>query len=363
DGDGTTEVGVYSDGLWYLDVNGDGAWDGGDADVHYPNFGKGVSQPCSTVAKSLHLGPEITIGLHEYTRKDLEDHSFRITSRENYTIKNASGTILATINAGEQTRVKYLNDKNHTFRIYKSVTPEITVTDELYFDIADGDGIFEIKKPDMDYATYRGKIKLRYSNNNSVKRIWVINELPLEQYVWGMGEITGTGPMEYNRVMTTSYRTYGYWKILYSTKYAIEGFDVNATPGNQLYRGYDWEKRYPRIRKAAEDTRGRIVTHAGDVAITPYSSWTDGRTRNPSEVGWSTSFFPHCTSVNDPYGDYNGNYWNNSPHMSTEKLMAAGNHMVGLSAHGALTLAHDKNWDWKKILNYYFHNIAITSIY
>ncbi|PID52493.1 MAG: hypothetical protein CR972_01655, partial [Candidatus Moraniibacteriota bacterium] len=32
-GDGTTEVGVYSDGLWYLDVNGDGAWDGGDADV------------------------------------------------------------------------------------------------------------------------------------------------------------------------------------------------------------------------------------------------------------------------------------------------------------------------------------------
>ena len=308
-------------------------------------------------------GPDITIGLHEYTRDELEENSFRITSDEKYKIKDEDGATIATISADEQTRVKYLNDDDHTFRIYNSVDPEITTTDELYFEISDGDGIFEIDQPDMDYSEYRGKIKLRYSNNNSVKRIWVINELPLEQYVWGMGEITGTGPTDYNRVMTTSYRTYGYWKILYSTAYAVEGFDVNATPGNQLYRGYEWEQRYPRIRAAAEDTRGKIVTHDGDVAITPYSSWTDGRTRDPDEVGWSASVFPHCKSVNDPYGDYNGDYWDNPTYKSTSTLMSEGNHMVGLSAHGGLTLANDKDWSWTKILNYYFDDIDITSIY
>jgi peptidoglycan hydrolase-like amidase len=311
-------------------------------------------------------GPNITIGLHEYTEDALADSSFRITSDKSYIIKNKSDKKIATIAAGKQTRVKYLNDNAHTYRIYNSVVPEITATDEIFFEAANGDHynmIFEIDRPEITYSQYRGKISLRYSNNNSTKRIWVINKLPLEQYTWGMGEITATGPMEYNKLMTTAYRTYGYWKTLHSTAYAVEGFNVNATPGNQLYRGYEWEQRYPRIRQAADATRGKIIKHDGDVALTPYSSWTDGRTRDPSEVGWSSSVFPHCDSVDDPYGDYNGDYWDNSTHKSTSTLMSEGNHMVGISAHGALTLANDKNWNWDRIMKYYYNGISIVSIY
>jgi hypothetical protein len=37
--------------------------------------------------------------------------------------------------------------------------------------------------------------------------------------------------------------------------------------------------------------------------------------------------------------------------------------MVGLSAHGSLELAtnRDKSWEW--ILNYYFHNINLRAAY
>ncbi|TAN40738.1 MAG: hypothetical protein EPN25_06505 [Nitrospirae bacterium] len=41
-GSGTTKVGIFADGTWYLDVNGNGAWDGVPADSIYA-FGGGVA--------------------------------------------------------------------------------------------------------------------------------------------------------------------------------------------------------------------------------------------------------------------------------------------------------------------------------
>ena len=176
----------------------------------------------------------------------------------------------------------------------------------------------------------------------------------MEHYTWGMGEMSGTGDMDYNRVMTVSFRTYGYWKLKFSTKYASEGFKVNATPGNQLYYGYEWEKAHSRIRTAAEDTRGKIVMYRSKIAITPYSSWTDGRTRSFKER-WGSSNYPWCKSVKDPYGKHASK--------STSTLVKEGNHMVGLSANGALKLAGDRGWDWDRILKYYYSGISIVQSY
>lgn len=42
DGSGATKIGVYSDGLWFLDMNGNGAWDGEPAD-RVTSFGAGLA--------------------------------------------------------------------------------------------------------------------------------------------------------------------------------------------------------------------------------------------------------------------------------------------------------------------------------
>ena len=42
DGTGVTRIGVFSNGTWYLDMNGNGAWDGPASDVRYANFGVGL---------------------------------------------------------------------------------------------------------------------------------------------------------------------------------------------------------------------------------------------------------------------------------------------------------------------------------
>ena len=90
------------------------------------------------------------------------------------------------------------------------------------------------------------------------------------------------------------------------------------------------------------------------IAITPYSSWTDGKTRS-FKSRWGSSIYPWCKSVKDPYGKH--------PSKGTKQLEREGNHMVGLSAHGALDLAGNHGWSWDKILRYYFSGISLKTAY
>ncbi len=303
------------------------------------------------------LGPEITVGLFRFSKDDLKGSAVRIKANKDYLIKDMEGKVLGTIKADTETRIKY--EKSGQLAVNGSID-KVVIDREVRFEAVNADEkeqIFEVVSPGIicysdNCNTYRGKLKLRYSPES--KKIWLINTLPLEQYVWGMGEITGTGDGEYNKVMTSSYRTYGYWKIKYSTKYASEGFKVNATPGNQLYFGYHWEDKHSNIKKAAFETRGKIVMYGKDIAIVPYSSWTDGRTRSWEER-WGSKNYPWCQSVKDKYGKH--------PSKKTKQLEAEGNHMVGLSAHGALYLAGKKDWGYEKILKYYLKDIRLYQAY
>jgi len=42
DNSGVTKIGVFSNGTWYLDMNGNGVWDGPNVDKLIPNFGQGL---------------------------------------------------------------------------------------------------------------------------------------------------------------------------------------------------------------------------------------------------------------------------------------------------------------------------------
>lgn len=301
----------------------------------------------SLLASSGSLGPEISVGVMEYDSDYAKKHDFEITASKSYAVKDKDGSVIATVSGSTESHVVYAGDNN--VRVYGNGFDR-TVSREVNFEAADGnngDLIINIE-PKSNFDSYRGKMRLRFSVDT--KKLWAINILPLEQYSWGMGEITGTGPSEYNKVMSVVYRTYGYWKIKYSTKYAGEGFKVDATSSSQVYYGYDWETGHTRIREAVEATRGRIVRYEDRIAITPYSSSTDGRTRSWKER-WGSSNYPWCKSVDDPYG---------------KKANAGsidGNHMVGLSATGALNLADDHNWGYEKILKYYYTGITIAQEY
>jgi len=298
-------------------------------------------------------GPEISVGLWNYSRSGLRESSFKIEANKDYVIKDKYGNKIAAVSAGAITKVKYTSDKN--LLVYNSIS-EKELNREVRFEAKDGNNsnlIFDAHRPNSSYDEYRGKIKLKYNSTDG--NIWVINTLPMDQYTWGMGETTGTGPFEHTKVMTSIFRTYGYWYKKYATKYLPYGFTIRSDSGSQIYRGYEWEIKYPNIRKAAAQTKGIIARYDSDVALTPYSSWSDGRTRS-FEERWGSDEYPWCKSVKDPYGKH--------PTLSTSQLVAAGNHMVGLVANGSVKLAgssYNKKYDW--ILKYYYTDISLKKMY
>lgn len=310
------------------------------------------------------LGPEISVGIYSYSKADLRDETYvRVRASKDYYIKNEDGEILATVPANIDTtddsigaRVKYVSDGN--LKVYQAISETIAGSD-IYFESADGDNtdiIFDLNRPSVTYDQYRGKIKIHFYDSSEADGdlIWVINTLPLEHYVWGIGEIAGDGDVDHTRAMTVMFRTYGYWKVRWSTQYAAQGFTVVSTSSNQIYNGYDWEIDHSGIKAAAENTQGKIMMYGSEIALSPYSSWTDGRTRS-FEERWNSTLYPWCRSVSDPYGKH--------ATMSTSELEAAGNHMVGLSANGSLNLATNYDWSWEEILRYYFYATRFVKAY
>ena len=109
---------------------------------------------------------------------------------------------------------------------------------------------------------FKNIIEFNYSK--TTKRLWVINELPIGDYLKGMAETSNYSPSEFQKVLITAARTYAMYhynrgkeyKIADgSTKHADEHYHLDANY-DQVYRGYNSEKRMPVLSKAVDETEG-----------------------------------------------------------------------------------------------------------
>ncbi len=190
--------------------------------------------------------------------------------------------------------------------------------------------------------TFRDVLELRY--NAYKDRTWMINELPIDEYLYGLGETSNDSAQEYKKALVTAARTYAMYHYERGTKHAKEFFHLNSTADDQVYRGYEYEQRNPRIREAVDSTAGYIVTYNGATAITPYFSRSNGRTLDWSEV-WGGSV-EWIKSVPTP--------------CDARKGRKRWGHGVGLSATEALCMAEEDGKKWDEILKYFFKNIELT---
>ena len=326
-------------------------------------------------------GAEIRVGLWSYSKEDMQETPFKITANKDFEVTDCNGTTIGEVPVGENARVTYVGDPEGTLQVYNNNDiPIIPTTDvesgQVCFEASDGDSedmIFDANKPSSEYDNYRGKIKLQYSESGDnetqeggSKRIWVINALPLEHYIWGFGEIGG-GVTEHSKAMLVAARTYARWYMEYSTKWAAEGFHLLSTSSSQIYRGYDYEKDHDTIPDLARRTNGIVMKNSeGDFVLAAYCSWSDGSTRKYEDGHWGgtcrektsgsiSSVYPELSAVNDPYGKH--------PTLGTCALAASGNHMVGMIANGSLIMARDHDKSYTAILSHYYHDISIIKEY
>lgn len=315
------------------------------------------------------IEPFIRVGLYHTT------DPIRITANKDYDVRDQDGTLLGQQSAGVVTTVVFdLSQKTYTV-----TTPTFATTTTKYIrfrgsqvpyrtftradgsvsvePVADQESIFEIPSyrnstswsSTINDNVFRGELEVRYAPLTN--RLWVVNELLFEQYLKGIAETSNGSPYEYQKALIIAARTYAKYHIDRNSKHANEGFTVRPTEADQVYRGYGAEKRLPNIARAIDETRGVVVYYGDSLAITPYSSNTDGRTRSWEEV-WGGGPKPWLVSVPDPC----------CTGMAMRYSSTSYSHGVGMSARGALAMALD-NKGFEEILKYYYTNIELRKKY
>jgi SpoIID/LytB domain protein len=141
--------------------------------------------------------------------------------------------------------------------------------------ITSSDGIVTING-----ARYRGLGEARI---NSQATLAGINELPLEQYLYGVVP-RELGPiaypeMEAQKAQAIVARTYA---ITGLGKRASDGYDLLPTTSDQVYGGFGSE--YALSNQAVDETRGRVVTYEGRLISTLYFSTSGGHTADNEEA-------------------------------------------------------------------------------
>lgn len=143
-----------------------------------------------------------------------------------------------------------------------------------------------------------GILEFRYLEDR--KRVWAINELPLELYVKGLAEIPYDWPLEVQKAQAIAARTFATYYLLAGGKHASQQHILNAGEGDQVYHGVGAELRRPVLSRAVTETSGIVATYSGGVVSTPYFAQSDGRTKSWAEV-YGSPARPWLVSVDAPY--------------------------------------------------------------
>lgn len=283
-----------------------------------------------------------------------------ITAQKPYEVRDERNQLLAKMNAGDISTVSFdFDSKLYSF----ATSTQATSTTPFYLTFGppqqdtmtsptqDASMVFEIpsytNKPawstTLNDNKFRNRLEVRYADQT--QKLWVINELPFESYLKGIGETSNNSPYEFQKTLIVAARTFAKYHIDHGTKHAADNVTVLTTDADQIYRGYNGEIRLPNVSRAVDETRGIMVFYGGNLAITPYFSQSDGRTRNWGEV-WGGDPKPWLISKDDP---------------CCKNLPLLG-HGVGMSARGAVMMALDGK-GFEEILKYYYTGIELRRRY
>jgi SpoIID/LytB domain protein len=145
--------------------------------------------------------------------------------------------------------------------------------------------------PSGRYHAYRGTIVAQPSGG----LLYIINVLPIEDYLRGLGEVPSSWPLEAIKAQIVAARCYA---LTHMGSTAL--YDVDDTTQFQVYRGIDSESGSQNA--AVDQTAGQVLMYGGRVIEAFFSASDGGHTANVSDVfGGSLATYPYLRGVLDPW--------------------------------------------------------------
>lgn len=141
---------------------------------------------------------------------------------------------------------------------------------------------------------YRGKGEVAF---NSAGTLAGINELPIEQYLYGVvpKELPPVpyGEVEAQKSQAIAARTYALSNL---GKRKTDGYDLLPTSSDQVYGGFDAE--HPISNQAVDGTKGVVATYEGKLIDAVFNSTSGGYSANNEDI-WSSEAVPYLRGVPD----------------------------------------------------------------
>ncbi len=165
----------------------------------------------------------------------------------------------------------------------------------------------------FDGREYHGTLALRSQSGG----VSVVNGLPLDTYLRGVvpSESPSHWPTAALEAQAVAARSYAVFQLKPSSWY-----DLVPTTADQVYGGVAAER--PRSDHAVYATLGQVLTYAGTVARTYYSSSSGGRTESVQDAWPGSAPVPYLRSVPDPYDSYSPHHDWGPYDLSSSRLAA-----------------------------------------
>jgi hypothetical protein len=269
------------------------------------------------------------------------DDSSKITADKNFKVLGKNNEILFSVGAGTSASITRSGDNINVS------LGSIVKTNDVVRVVPDDGGVVEIstmeRRPSWNTALndnkFRGIIEVRSISSQAT----YINELPLEDYLKGLAEVSNDTAPEKQKAIAVLARTYARF-YMQSDKRKFPGmpYDGSDDPAIfQRYLGYGVESRSANFVNAVAATKDMVVTYNGQLIKTPYFSQSNGRTKSAQEVwGWTDA--PYLQSVDDPYC----------------AGMTQSGHGVGMSGCGSDGMAKAGK-AYEEIIKYYYQGVKI----
>lgn len=252
---------------------------------------------------------------------------------------------IASITAGTPVEIRYVPDTKTVS--LQANTQSWEFTESFLGNISlKTDGILRIEnyrnprfgQGKVLYNSFRGTLHF-YPQS---EKLLVVNDLPIEEYLWGLGEEPSTEPITKRHVIHILARSYAKVYSGNKRKFRTPLYDLEDDPRtSQLYLGYDWEVYHAEQKTLVAETEGQVLTKDGETVIGPYFTQSSGQSVNP----WASQY-PWCRVRELPY----------------DAGLAQLGHGVGLSGNTARILA-EQGKSIQEIIDYFFDGLEVKKIY
>lgn len=212
------------------------------------------------------------------------------------------GQTVATAAANESVRIEVFNGK---FDLYVNEVNRVAQQggggDNLY-------AVFGNSPIKLDETGHRYKYgTLEFAITNGANLRMVLQDIGMQQYLYGLGEVPSSWPAEALKAQAVAARTYGLEKVLRLGQNRPGcGCALYRTVSDQNYIGFEKEAGSGGDRwvAAVNDTNEQTITHSGNPIQAFYSSSSGGHTENSENV--FVEALPYLRGVPDPYDSASG---------------------------------------------------------